>query len=270
MVDQQSDFEDKPFVAPCNKLDAGAGFRWLQAGWKDFKQAPGISLLYGGFLVVMAYMLAFFAWWVGGYILLFSVLSGLVFLAPVVAFGLYSVSCQIQEGYQPRLGFCLREGKRHFSNELIYSFILLIVFLLWARAGSAIHIFFPMQDNPLVSDLLLFFAVGSAVGAVFATVSFCASAFSLPMMLDRRVDAVTAVITSVNAVLNNKLAMAVWAAIIVVVVLLGLATAFLGFAVLMPVIGYATWHGYRQTIIADEWRENIKLSDGHRAVEADN
>ncbi|MGD2119147.1 MAG: DUF2189 domain-containing protein [Chromatiales bacterium] len=267
MVDDQSEFEGKPFVAPCNKLDAFAGFRWLKAGWSDFRRAPRVSLIYGGFLVALGYLLAFFAWQIGGYILLFSVLSGLVFIAPVFAFGLYSVSCQIQEGYEPRLGYCLREGRRHFSNELIYSFILLVVFLLWARAGSAIHIFFPMQDKPSVTDLLAFFGVGSAVGAVFATVAFCASAFSLPMMLDRRVDAVTAVITSVNAVLRNKLAMFIWAGIIVVTVLLGLVTALLGFAVLMPVIGYATWHGYRQTIIADEWTENVKLSDGHQTVE---
>jgi uncharacterized membrane protein len=88
---------------------------------------------------------------------------------------------------------------------------------------------------------------------------FSASAFSLPMMLDRKADTVTTVLTSVNAVLRNKGPMAVWAAIIVTSLAISFATAFLGLAVLMPVIGYATWHGYRDTIQADAWPENTKV-----------
>jgi uncharacterized membrane protein len=99
------------------------------------------------------------------------------------------------------------------------------------------------------------------VGAVFAGLVFSASAFSLPMMLDRKVDTVTAVLTSVNAVLRNKGPMLIWAMIIVTSVALSFATAFLGLAVLMPVIGYATWHGYRDSIQAEQWPENDKLPE---------
>ena len=97
----------------------------------------------------------------------------------------------------------------------------------------------------------MYFGFGSAIGAVFAAVTFSASAFSLPMIMHRNVDSITAIVTSVNAVLRNKLAMFVWLSIIVVSLLLGIVTAFVGLIVIVPVIGYAAWHGYLETINAD-------------------
>jgi len=85
---------------------------------------------------------------------------------------------------------------------------------------------------------------------------FAASAFSLPMILDRKVDSVTAVVTSVNAVLHNKKPMVLWAGLIGLSVVLGFATALVGFAVLLPLIGHATWHAYQETIDASIWPQN--------------
>lgn len=257
-----------PFVAPSNTLPLFAAFDWLKLAWKDFRAAPGVSLTYGSVLVLISYLLAILSWHLGGAVLLFSLLSGLVFIAPVLALGLYSVSCQIQSGYKPKLAYCIREGKRHLGNELIFSVVLLIVFLVWVRAGSAIHIFFPMESEPGLSQYITFYAVGSVVGAVFASIVFCASAFSLPMMMDRKADAITAVLTSVNAVMKNKLPMLIWASIIVTSVVLCLLTAFLGMAIIMPIIGFATWHGYRQTINAHQWEENKKLNDAYPKADA--
>ncbi|MGD8615729.1 MAG: DUF2189 domain-containing protein, partial [Gammaproteobacteria bacterium] len=205
--------------------------------------------------------LALVTWKLGGYILILSMMSGFVFIAPVLAVGLYSISCQLQRGLDPQIGYCLREGRRHLGDELVFSMIMLVIFLVWARAASMVHVFFPMESEPQLTDLALFLGVGSAVGAVFAGLVFSASAFSLPMMLDRKVDTVTAVLTSVNAVLRNKGPMLIWAMIIVTSVALSFATAFLGLAVLMPVIGYATWHGYRDSIQAEQWPENDKLPE---------
>ena len=87
------------------------------------------------------------------------------------------------------------------------------------------------------------------LGFMLATLVFCASAFSLPMMLDRKVDTVTAVLTSVNAVLRNKKPLALWALLIVVLTAAGFATALIGLAFTTPVLGYATWHAYRETIV---------------------
>lgn len=257
------DADQLPFVAPNNKLPLLAALDWIHLGWSDFKVAPRTSLSYGTVLVIASYLLTFLGWHLGGAMLLISLLSGLVFVAPVLALGLYSVSCQIESGHKPRLSYCIREGKRHLGNELVFSFVLLIVFLVWVRAGSAIHIFFPMESEPALSEFITFYTVGSLVGAVFAGIVFCASAFSLPMMMDRKADAVTAVLTSVNAVMNNKLPMLIWAGIIVVSIVICFMTAFIGMAVLMPVLGYATWHGYKQTINAKKWEENTKLNDSN-------
>lgn len=253
MTESQIDPKELPFVAPCLTLSLSQPLHWLKLGWQDFKQAPGPSLWYGGFLVLISYILGFFTWKLGGYVLIFSLMSGFVFIAPVLAIGLYSISCQLQRGLKPRIGYCLREGRRHLGNAMVYSMILLVIFLLWARAASMTHVFFPMEAHPDLADLATFLTVGTVIGSLFATLVFCASAFSLPMMLDRKVDTVTAVLTSVNAVLRNKPVMALWAVFIVFSILLSFATAFLGLAVLMPVIGYATWHAYQDTIVADAW-----------------
>ena len=133
---------------------------------------------------------------------------------------------------------------------MVIALVLRVVFLIWARAGSMVHVFFPMEADPELADLATYLGIGSAVGAIFAAITFAASAFSLPMLLHRDVDAVTAVVTSINAVLRNKPAMLVWVLCIVGLLALGVATAFLGFIVVIPLLGYATWHGYLRTIDA--------------------
>lgn len=254
-----ADTEGLPFVAPCRILTPGAPLQWLALGWQDFKRAPGVSLLYGGVLVVLCYPLAFLAWKLGGYVLILGLVSGFVFIAPVLALGLYSISCQLQRGLKPRIGHCLREGRRHLGNEMVYSMILLVMFLLWVRAASVVHVFFPMEADPDIADLALFLMVGCSVGALFSALVFSASAFSLPMLLDRRADTVTAVLTSVHAVLHNKGPMLVWALLIGLALLASALTVFLALAVLLPVLGYATWHGYRATIQADAWPRHADM-----------
>jgi uncharacterized membrane protein len=117
-------------------------------------------------------------------------------------------------------------------------------------------VFFPVEGHPDWRQLATFLAIGSAVGSIFALISFAVSAFSLPMICDRNADAITAVVTSINAVLRNKRAMAVWAGVIVVLTAVGFATALAGLAVTIPLLGHATWHGYRETIDASAWPAN--------------
>lgn len=245
--------DELPFVAPCKQLDTQAPFRWLQLGWTDIKRAPRQSLTYGAALTLLSYLVTFMVYQFGNLGLLVSIISGFVILGPVLAIGLYSISCQIKEGLEPQLGYCLREGRRHLSNELIFAVILTVVFLIWARAASMIHIFFPDTANPDWTQYVAFFSVGIPVGALFSAIIFCFSAFSLPMIMDRKVDVVTAVITSINAALRNKKVMLIWAVLIVSIVLLGFMTAYLGFIILMPLVGHATWHAYQETINSDSW-----------------
>jgi uncharacterized membrane protein len=242
-----------PFVAPCRKLTLAAPLGWIKLGWQDVKRAPAQSLAYGILMVLVSYLLSFLAYELGSYILLLSLLSGFVFIGPALAMGMYDISCQLARGRVPSFGHCLLTSKRNLGNEMVFSVILLIVFLVWARAASTLHIFFPAESDARWTEFLVFLGVGSAVGSIFAAIVFSTSAFALPMIMDRRVDVITAVVTSVNAVLSNKGPMLVWAAIILLFVALGFATAFIGLAVLLPLIGHATWHAYREAIDSGAW-----------------
>jgi uncharacterized membrane protein len=243
-----------PFVAPCRELSPWAPFRWIRLGVKDLLQAPQQSLFYGLAVAVMIAIVSLLAWMKGSQWIMFAMLGGFVFLAPLTCIGLYAISAQLERGQPPLMMRSLRAAfRRHLGNELIFAIVLLVIFLVWARAAVIITVFFPTDGEVTFRVLWPYLTFGSVVGAVFATVTFCASAFSLPMIMHRNVDSITAIVTSVNAVLRNKRAMFVWLTLIVSSLLLGLATAFVGLVVIIPVIGYAAWHGYLETIDADEF-----------------
>lgn len=251
--EQSKPFEVIPLVAPCRDLRPAAPLQWLRLGWQDLLAARSLSLSWGLISVVLMALVAWAAWLLGSWILLISVLSGFVFIAPLLAFALYSVSRQLRLGIKPTLGSTLRAARAPFANSLVFALVLLIIFLLWARAGSMVHIFFPVEGKLVAADLLAFLAVGSAVGSVFALVSFAASAFSLPFIANREVDVVTAIVSSIHAVMRNKWTMLSWAAIIVIFTAVGLLTALLGFIVIIPWLAYATWHGYRAALDVSNW-----------------
>ena len=245
--------EQLPFVAPCRELDPGAPLRWLTLGWRDLWAAPGTSLTFGVAIVLLSALITGIALRFGTGWSLLVLLSGFVFIAPVLGIAFYTISAQLAHGVTPTIRSAVAGGQRHLADSLVYSLILLVLCMLWVRAGSAVQIFFPDEVPPQRADLMIFFALGSAIGSLFALAAFAASAFSLPMFVDRRTDAVTAVVTSINAVLRNRRAMAVWAALIVLATGLGFATGLVGLAVTMPLIGHATWHAYRETIDASAW-----------------
>jgi uncharacterized membrane protein len=245
-----------PFVAPCRSVAVGAPLRWLQLGWRDLAAAPLESLALGAGITALSALVCAIALRFGTGWLVLVLLSGFVFVAPVLAIGLYAISAALERGSRPSLGNCLAATRRHIGDALVYSLILMVIGLVWVRAGSMVEIFFPDEAVPSRLALATFLAIGSAVGSLFALVVFAASAFSLPMFVDRRTDAVTAVVTSINAVLRNKKAMLVWALLIVASVAVGFATALIGLAVTMPLIGHATWHAYRETIDASAWPAN--------------
>lgn len=240
-------------MAPCRKLSATAPLTWLQLGWRDMTRAPRLSLFYGILLTLLSTCIAVLTWQLGLIALYLGLASGFVFIGPFLAMGLYSTSYQLETGRRPTLSFSLSEGRAHLRDTLVLGICLLIVLLLWARAATILNVFRPASGLPTWRALVPFFGIGSAVGAVFASIIFAATAFSLPMLLDRRTDAITGVVTSINATLRNKAAMAVWGTIIMLAVAAGFATMLLGFVVLLPLIGHATWHAYRATIDASLW-----------------
>lgn len=127
------------------------------------------------------------------------------------------------------------------------------IVLVWARAATMVHVFYPADGAIAWTALATFLVVGSAVGAIFRTVVFTARAFSLPIIKDREVDAVTAVLSSAKAVLRNKPAMLVWALLIMTGVAVGFVTAMLALAIIVPWLGHATWHGYHRILDVSQW-----------------
>lgn len=245
--------EPLPFVAPCRQVTATAPLRWLAAGWRDLRAAPGQSLGWGLLVLALSWAVSLLALWLGSWVMLLSLLSGFVFIGPLLAIALYAISWQLERGRVPTFDRSLAAARASLGDSMVYALVLLVIFLVWARAGSMVHVFFPVESRPELVQLLRFLAIGSAVGSIFAAVAFAASAFSLPMLMDREVDTITAVITSVNATLRNKPAMAVWLALIVALTGIGFATAFVGLAVLFPLLGHATWHAYREVVDASAW-----------------
>ena len=248
------DHDELPFIARCRRLSPWAPFRWLRLGIRDLIRAPQHSLAYGLTVALLIGTVSLLAWFKGGQWIMYAMLGGFVFLAPLTCIGLYAISAQLERGEEPQMIRSARAAwKRHFGNEMIFALALLVIFLVWARAAIMVSIFFPTDGNPTIQDWVFYLGFGSAIGAVFAAVTFSASAFSLPMIMHRDVDSITAIVTSINAVLRNKLAMFVWLAIVVLSLLIGVVTAFVGLIVIVPVIGYAAWHGYLETIDADEF-----------------
>jgi uncharacterized membrane protein len=243
-----------PFMAPCKNLDTGAPFRWLAEGFADMKVAPRQSLLYGLAMAAICGLLGLLGNIWGGFIIPLAIMGGIVFLAPVLCLGLYAISAQLERKQPAMLGRTFREAaKRRLGTELVFALILLVVFLIWARAFSMVQVFMPVDAQPEWRDVAGYHTVMLVVGGFFASITFCFSAFSLPMIMHRNVDAVTAAITSINAVLRNKLVMAIWASIIIIFIVIGIATFFVGAIFLWPLLGLATWHAYLDTIDASEF-----------------
>lgn len=249
---QHPDAEVRPFAVPCARLDHGAPLRWLRAGWRDYRRAPALSLLFGGAVLVVSLGVSALAWSLGRFALLAALVSGFVFIAPLLGVGLYCVSRELEAGRQPRLRDSFVLARRVVGQAGVFALAQGIVLMLWSRAGMMVNALVPIERDDL-RTWIEFLLIGSAAGSVFAVLTFAIAAFSLPMIADRDVDMVTAGVSSVNAVLRNKGVAAQWALWIVLLTALGLATAFVGLVLLMPWLAYATWHAYRETLDASAW-----------------
>lgn len=251
----ETDRDALPFVAPCRRLAPGDPLIWLRLGWQDYRASLKLSLKIGVLIVLVSYTISLLAWSMGSLPLLIGMLSAFIFVGPLLAVVMYSISAQLERGDEASLKRALRRAKSAVGTLAVFGIILMIVALIWARAASMVHVFFPTDGEVEWKDLVVFLSVGSVVGSVFCAIIFMACAFSLPMIKDRDADAVTAAVTSVNAVLRNKAPMLIWALIVIASVAIGFATALLGLMVTIPWIGFATWHGYRHTIDASQWPE---------------
>lgn len=147
--------------------------------------------------------------------------------------------------------------RRNLGNIALFAGVLTVVFLIWARASMVIFAMFYTQEMPsldgFLSQLLAlenidFLLVYVAVGAGFALFVFALSVVSIPLMLDRNQDAITSMLASLRALMLNPLPLLVWAALIVTLTLIGFLSFHIGLVVMMPVVGHATWHAYRELV----------------------
>jgi uncharacterized membrane protein len=237
-------------------LPAGAAFGWLGAGWKDLLVHPAPSLAYGFavFLVSLAIVWGMIA--LGWDYILFPALAGFMVVGPVLAVGLYEKSRRLAAGEKVSLASMVFVELRSGAQILFIGVILCLLMLLWMRAAVIVYaLFFGLRPFPGLDHIaaMLFttpvgwamLIVGSAIGGLFAAFSFAISAFSIPMLLDRRVDAFTAMGTSMAMVWNNLPVMVVWGAIVLALFAGSLALGLAGLVVAYPLLGHATWHAYR-------------------------
>jgi len=249
--------EFKPFLASCNKVGLDAPIRWVKMGWADYRRSLAISSVYGFLIMMVSYAVFFVAWKLSSFTAAIAMLSAFIFIAPVLCLGLYSVARQLKRYQHADLKKSFRHGFRPYGDLALFIIVLIVIALIWARAASLIHVFFPFGEEKDMSALLLFLGVGTFIGSLFSLLVFCVSAFSLPMIMDKKVDMITCCVSSFNAVLRNKRVMALWAALIVLFTGIGIVTLFLGFMIVIPVLGFATWHSYRETLNADVWDDRI-------------
>ncbi len=232
----------------------------LQLGWRDFRRAPlygmAFALVYvvGGWLIVAAFTLKGQLWWT------IPVSAGFPILGPFLACGFYEISRRIEAGeaLSPAavFGVIARQRDRQIPSMAA---VIVLFFLFWNFLSHMIFALFLGTSTltNVTSSLVVFttpqgmamLVMGTLVGAGFATVLFCLTVVSLPLLLDREVDFVTAMITSMRAVTAAPMVMLGWGALIAALLFLAMLPGFLGLFVVLPLFGHATWHLYRRLIV---------------------
>jgi len=171
--------------------------------------------------------------------------------------GLYHVSDRLERGERPRLVDAAMAWRRKLDTLAIFGVVLLVLEMLWARASLVVFALtfegtmpdFAGSLRSLVDPRNLDFIVAwTALGGLFATIIFSVSVVSIPMILDRRTDAITAGLTSIRLVLTQPLVLLCWAAIITILVVLAMLPSFAGLLVVGPILGHASWHAYRASV----------------------
>src|SRR5690349_5607460 len=234
--------------------------RALQLGWEDFKAVPSHAIILCIIYPVLGLMLARAVHGCSVLPLLFPLAAGFALLGPFAAIGLYEMSRRRERGEEATAWDALEFVRSpSFGATLGLGVLLLALFVTWVATAQAIYIAaFGYAGATGLTDFAervlttpqgwWLIVVGCGVGFVFALVALCISVVSFPLMLDRHAGAGDAMVTSLRAVARNPGPMAAWGLIVAVLLVAGSLPAFLGLAVVIPLLGHATWHLYRETI----------------------
>lgn len=238
-----------------NAIRPGAPMRWLKAGAGDLKRAPVVSIGYGLVFVAMGALLSAGLWWIGAAAWIPVALSSFALVAPLFAVGFYQISKHLDEGKAVSFNDIWLVSGEKISQVAFLGLLLIILLLGWARIAQFLYAYFASQDYTTLGEFsswvlthpagLLMAVVGTIIGAGLALAAFAISAISFPMLIDREVDAATALIASVTAVRRYPLAMLTWAWLIAFWTIIGTAFFLVGLAVVFPWLGHASWRAYQ-------------------------
>jgi uncharacterized membrane protein len=255
-----------------------APLRWLAQGWRDSLRCGAVSYAHGLALTLFGQLLLIVAhhqFW-----LLAGAFSGLLVVGPVLATGLYALSRAVERGEPASWRLVLQtwlSWRRHGRSPdgkdwrlVRFGLLLGLAGTGWVLTSAALITLLSPQPIAQPLDFLRhvvlardnwLFEVWLALGGLMVAPIFASSAIALPLLLDRRVSVLQAVVTSWEVVLRNAGALALWAALIMGLTLLGLLTALLGLIVVMPLLGHASWHAYRDLVDASAWPERTAPAD---------
>lgn len=237
------------------KVESSNIIRWLTHGIDDLRQAKLASLFYGAVFAsagLLMHTVLFDASW-----LLSSLTTGFLLVGPFLAMGLYDISRRMELGEKADFTSSLLSWRSNLLNVGIFAGVLIVILLIWARASLVIFALFFQGGLPTFMEIVqaviafkqpVFAMVYFLVGGFFAAFVFAVSVIAIPLMADKKTDAVTAALASLIAVTRNPLPMSLWAFCIVALVAIGFATHFIGLIITMPIIGHASWHAYRDLV----------------------
>ncbi len=243
-------------------LALSAPFLWLAAGARDLRASPGIGLFYGLCFWLMAATLGLVFRSNPEYVM--SIASGCLLIGPFLAMGLYEVSRRREQGLLPDLGSSITCWDSHIGSMGMLVLVLVVLELLWGRASLVVFAVFFNTGMPSTTGVLKaifnpenleFVAVYLAVGSVFAALVYSTAVVSIPMILDRDTDAITAAITSIRVVFENPGVMLLWGLILSALVVLALLPWGAGLVLVGPILGHASWHAYRGSVAWEEVAE---------------
>ncbi|MEJ6401648.1 DUF2189 domain-containing protein [Yoonia sp. 2307UL14-13] len=246
---------ERPVVKTLQVADLRAA---LSAAWRDFRRAPQFGLFFSAVYVLGGFVLL----WLGaGHVTWILTASlGFPLIAPFAAAGMYEVSRRIEQDQPLIWGEILGVVWAERGRQLPWlGAIIVIYFLFWTFLAHMIFaLFMGLSVMTNVSDSwdifltpngLMMIGVEVIVGAVLAFLLFALTVISLPLVLDREVDFVTAMLVSMQAVQRNRVVMLIWALIIAVATFAALLPWFLGLMIVLPLLGHATWHLYRRAVV---------------------